>query len=82
MSQPAGLDVRWPLGLLFVLLGALLLGYGLLLEPTQATAFTGEPPGMQVAADVINMTWGAVLLLFGAVVLYLARRGRRGSTQP
>lgn len=77
MSQPAGLDVRWPLGLLFVLLGVLLLGYGLSLEPVAATAFTGEPLGTQMAPDVINMTWGAVLLLFGAVVLYLARRGRK-----
>ncbi len=62
MSQPAGLDVRWPLGLLFAMIGALLLGHGL-------TA------GEQAAH--INVWWGGVLLIFGVVVLWLARRGSR-----
>ncbi|MET0533639.1 MAG: hypothetical protein ABW171_05385 [Steroidobacter sp.] len=62
MSQPAGLDVRWPLGLLFAMLGALLLGHGLT-EGSDATH--------------INVWWGGVLLVFGVCVLWLARRGRR-----
>jgi len=68
MSQPAGLDVRWPLGLLFAMIGALLLGHGL----TQGDAAAGQ-------AAQINMWWGGVLLVFGASVLWLARRGRRKS---
>lgn len=67
MSQPAGLDVRWPLGLLFAMLGALLLGHGLM---------ESDP----VASDQvthINEWWGVVLLIFGLTVLWLARRGRR-----
>lgn len=68
MSQPAGLDVRWPLGLLFAMIGALLLGHGL----TQGDAVTA---GDQ--ATHINAWWGGVLLIFGAGVLWLARRGQR-----
>jgi LPXTG-motif cell wall-anchored protein len=67
MSQPAGLDVRWPLGLLFAMIGALLLGHGL----TQGEPATGEQ------ATQINVWWGGVLLIFGASMLWLARRGRR-----
>jgi hypothetical protein len=67
MSQPAGLDVRWPLGLLFAMIGALLLGHGL----TQ-----GEPATAEQATE-INVWWGGVLLIFGASMLWLARRGRR-----
>ena len=64
MSQPAGLDVRWPLGLLFAMIGALLLGHGLTAEqPTQ-----------------INVWWGGVLLIFGGSMLWLARRGSRKSS--
>ena len=67
MSQPAGLDVRWPLGLLFTALGVLLLGYGL----TQGDANTPDQ------TTHINVWWGGVLLIFGATVLWLARRGQR-----
>ena len=67
MSQPAGLDVRWPLGLLFAMIGALLLGHGL----TQ-----GDAAAAHQAAH-INVWWGGVLLVFGGSVLWLARRGRR-----
>jgi hypothetical protein len=66
MSQPSGLDVRWPLGLLFAMIGALLLGHGL----TQDDAVAGQ-------ATHINVWWGGVLLIFGLFVLWLARRGSR-----
>lgn len=68
MSQPAGLDVRWPLGLLFAMIGALLLGHGL----TQGDAATTAHQ-----ATHINAWWGGVLLIFGLGVLWLARRGQR-----
>jgi hypothetical protein len=70
MSQPAGLDVRWPLGLLFAMIGALLLGHGL----TQGNAAAPEH------AAHINVWWGGVLLIFGLFVLWLARRGSRKTT--
>jgi hypothetical protein len=68
MSQPAGLDVRWPLGLLFAMIGALLLGYGL----THDDAVTAGDQAIH-----INAWWGGVLLIFGITVLWLARRGSR-----
>jgi hypothetical protein len=67
MSQPAGLDVRWPLGLLFAMIGALLLGHGL----TQGDVTTADQ------ATHINAWWGGVLLVFGLAMLWLARRGQR-----
>lgn len=69
MSQPAGLDVRWPLGLLFAMLGALLIGHGLLYGD-------GGTPDQETHIH-INVWWGAVLLIFGVTVLWLARRGQR-----
>lgn len=66
MSQPAGLDVRWPLGLLFAMLGALLLGHGVMQGSADAPQATD-----------INVWWGGVLLIFGLTVLWLARRGQR-----
>ena len=70
MSQPSGLDVRWPLGLLFAMIGALLLGHGL----TQGDAAAASE------APYINVWWGGVLLIFGLFVLWLARRGSRKSS--
>ena len=57
------LDIRLPLGLLFTLIGALLLFYG----RTHAAAST--------AAGVnVNAGWGVVLVVFGVGMLLLARR--------
>lgn len=67
MSQAAGLDVRWPLGLLFAMIGALLLGHGL----TQGAAAAATH------APHINTWWGGAMLVFGLCVLWLARRGSR-----
>jgi hypothetical protein len=67
MSQPSGLDVRWPLGLLFAMIGALLLGHGLTQGDAAATGHAAH----------INEWWGGVLLIFGLFMLWLARRGSR-----
>ena len=71
MSQPAGLDVRWPLGLLFAMIGALLLGHGL----TQGDAATADQTTPMTT--YINEWWGGVLLVFGVAMLWLARRAQR-----
>ena len=62
-----GLDIRIPLGSLFIVLGALLAGYGLLSNPGIYQRSLGID---------INLWWGAVLLLFGAAMLALAWRAR------
>lgn len=62
-----GLDIRIPIGSLFVLLGALLAGYGLLSSPTLYQRSLGLD---------INLWWGAVLFVFGLGMLALAWRAR------
>lgn len=61
------LDIRLPIGLLFGILGLLLVGYGLLSDP----AIYARSLGMNV-----NLGWGLVLLAFGAVMLFLGRKRR------
>lgn len=68
-----GLDIRIPIGSLFVILGLLLGGYGLLSNP----AIYRRSLGIDV-----NLWWGGALLAFGLVMLGLAWhaarvRGRR-----
>jgi multisubunit Na+/H+ antiporter MnhG subunit len=60
-----GLDIRIPIGSLFVLLGALLAGYGLLSNP----AIYRRSLGIDV-----NLWWGIALLVFGLAMLTLAWR--------
>jgi len=56
-----GLDLRLPIGGLFLCYGLLLGGYGL-----------ARP---QIVQDInVNLVWGIVLAVFGAVMLWLAKR--------
>ena len=55
-----GLDIRWPIGLLFSLVGALLVIYGL------ATISDAEIYRRSLDINV-NLRWGLVLLVFGAL---------------
>jgi formate hydrogenlyase subunit 3/multisubunit Na+/H+ antiporter MnhD subunit len=61
------LDIRVPLGLLFSVIGVLLLGYGLAVSHLGA----GAPWWSNIDA-----WWGGVLAAFGALMLILARRAR------
>jgi hypothetical protein len=54
-------DLRLPLGLLLAFYGVILIGNGAI-------------EGTLVLGVNVNLWWGAVLLLFGAAMLYLARR--------
>jgi hypothetical protein len=60
-----GLDVRLPVGLMFAIMGALLLGYGIAGDQSIYVKSLGLN---------VNTIWGAVLLVFAAVLLALARR--------
>ena len=64
------LDVRWPIGTLFVTLGLLLTGYGL------ATAGNTEQYARSLSVNV-NLWWGLVMLLFGLVLLLAAWKGMK-----
>jgi hypothetical protein len=59
------LDVRLPMGLLFLILGIILVIYGL----TSDSAIYQRSLGQNV-----NLNWGIVFAIFGGFVLYLARR--------
>lgn len=62
------LDVRWPIGGMFTIIGALLTVYGLVSPP----ALYERSLGINV-----NLWWGLVLLVFGALMLFLAFRALR-----
>ena len=68
-----GLDIRIPIGSLFVLLGVLLAGYGLFSDP----AIYQRSLGIDV-----NLWWGVVLLVFGFAMLALAWRGAAARKPP
>ena len=64
-----GFDLRWPIGLMFVILGALLMIYG--------AATMGEPMYGRSLGYNVNLLWGAGLLLFGMSMLLLHRLSAR-----
>jgi hypothetical protein len=64
-----GLDIRLPIGMMFSLLGALLVIYGWF------TASDVEIYRASLGFN-INLIWGAVLFVFGAVMLVFALRAR------
>ncbi len=59
------LDIRLPIGILFAIIGLLLVLYGLFSDP----ALYQQSLGIN-----INLWWGAVLLLFGGLMLVPALR--------
>jgi len=64
-----GLDIRWPIGLMFTLIGALLTGYGAM------TASNADMYERSLTIN-INLIWGLVLLVFGLIMLLLAWLGK------
>jgi hypothetical protein len=60
-----GLDIRLPIGMMFSILGALLAIYGV------ATGGDSEMYQSSLGTN-INLWWGLVLLVFGAVMLGFA----------
>lgn len=61
-----GLDIRLPIGLMFAILGAILIVYGLIGDK----AMYGRSLGINV-----NLSWGVVMLIFGVIMFILGRRG-------
>jgi hypothetical protein len=61
-----GLDIRWPIGFMFTLIGVLLTGYGAVNRSSS------------LSLDInINLIWGVVLLVFGVLMLLGASRGTK-----
>ena len=63
-----GLDIRWPIGLMFSLIGVILVIYGLI------TGSGAEVYQRSLGLNV-NFYWGLLLTVFGATMLTLAWRG-------
>ncbi len=68
-----GIDIRLPLGALFSLLGLILIVYGAVSDASRYQQSLGIN---------INLDWGIVLLIFGLLMLLLARRSARSSRSP
>jgi hypothetical protein len=66
-----GIDIRLPIGLLFVALGILLATFGAIGDPRVYVKSLGYN---------VNLWWGLVLLAFGLVMLALVRRRARRAT--
>jgi hypothetical protein len=64
------LDIRLPIGLLFLMLGVILGVFGVAADPA---IYEAHSLGLN-----INLWWGAVMALFGLVMLGLSVRKRRG----
>lgn len=62
------LDVRLPIGLMFTIMGAMLVCFGL----TSSKAIYARSLGINV-----NLWWGLFLFLFGLTFLFFALRARR-----
>ena len=63
-----GLDIRIPIGLMFTILGVLMAGYGLF----------GDKTIYARSLDInINLIWGSVEIVFGALMLFFGVRGHR-----
>ena len=68
-----GLDIRWPIGLMFSLIGMILVAYGAL------TSSNAEIYQRSLGLNV-NLYWGLLLLVFGGTMLTFAWRGNRNNT--
>jgi hypothetical protein len=65
-----GLDIRLPIGLMFAVMGVLLMVFGYFSDPTI----------YQRSLSInVNLIWGFVLLVFGSGFLFLGRRGSKQS---
>ncbi len=62
-----GLDIRLPIGLMFFIIGILLALYGLLTE-------SNIDLYARAGGTNVNLWWGAVMLVFGALMAVLGRR--------
>ena len=60
------LDVRIPMGWLFLTLGVILVGYGLIADPA---IYIKHSLGQNV-----NLLWGSIFVVFGGFALWLARK--------
>ncbi|HUB26734.1 MAG TPA: hypothetical protein VL992_15015 [Tepidisphaeraceae bacterium] len=66
-SGGMGMDIRLPMGLMFLIIGVIIAGYGV--STTGDAMYTDHSLGIN-----INIDWGVVLVLFGLWMLMLVWR--------
>jgi hypothetical protein len=64
------LDLRWPIGLMFSLIGALLVLFG-------ASTNSNKAMYANSLSININLNWGVVLLIFGILMILGAVMGKK-----
>lgn len=81
-----GLDIRVPLGLIFMIIGGMMTVFGIF---TRGHALYDKSMGLD-----LNLAWGAVMFVFGTVMFFVGRRQKwqddpvsprpweRGSSRP
>lgn len=63
-----GLDIRIPLGLIFLIIGGMMLVYGFLTQGSDM---------YRISLNIdLNLLWGGVMTLFGAAMFLVGRRQR------
>lgn len=65
-----GLDIRWPIGIIFSIYGVIMIVYGALADP----AIFERSMGVN-----IDVWWGAAMLVFGLFMGALAFRAARAN---
>ncbi|MHB2020673.1 MAG: hypothetical protein ACYCW6_27360 [Candidatus Xenobia bacterium] len=65
-----GLDIREPLGLMFAIIGALMVVFGFMTSPEIYQRSLGIN---------VNVDWGFVLLVFGIIMYLLGRTGTKAA---
>jgi hypothetical protein len=63
------LDIRYPIGLLFLVVGAILAIYGMVSGPE---IYAAHSLGLN-----INLWWGLIQIAFGAIMVALAKMGAK-----
>ncbi|HEY1744608.1 MAG TPA: hypothetical protein VGG18_15680 [Granulicella sp.] len=61
-----GLDIRLPLGLIFLIIGGIMAVYGVF---TRGSAMYASSQGIN-----LNLVWGLVMLLFGLIMFIAGRK--------
>ena len=61
-----GLDIRVPLGLIFMIIGGIMGIFG--------AATHGEALYERSLDIDLNLTWGAIMFVFGAIMFFVGRR--------
>jgi multisubunit Na+/H+ antiporter MnhG subunit len=61
-----GLDIRIPLGLIFLIIGGIMSIYGFF---TRASALYDKSMGVN-----LNLTWGILMVVFGGIMFFVGKR--------